>query len=106
MSTVQISPSREQEAQCSWGEGERETVLPRAAVLCKLKRENRTFVLLLLLFGKLFELMKRRTPNKCAGATDSIISCAEFTPFLVLKGLKFLVWFGFFWWFFLGGVFF
>lgn len=57
--------------------------LPRVAFLYKLKRKNRTF--LLLLFGKLFELMKRRTPNKCAGATESIISCAEFIPFLVLK---------------------
>lgn len=65
-------------------EGERETVLSQSCISLQVKKkENRTF--LLLLFGKLFKLMKRRTPNKCAGAMESIISCAEFILFLVLK---------------------
>lgn len=42
---------------------------------------------MLLLFGKFFKLMKRRTPNKCAGAVENIISCAELIPFLELKWL-------------------
>lgn len=84
MSTAQISPPKGEKAPCYWwGKKKERLCFPRVAFLYKLRRENRAF--LLLLFGKIFKLMKRRTPNKCAGAMESIVSCPELMPFLVLK---------------------